>query len=151
MKSWVWAAAFAAAMGSAGVAAAQTDLVVTRKMGMREMGRHLEAIQGILQNRGDQAQIAERADRIIAFYGNLDALYPAPTLTPPLPTGRPEGQTRALAAIEPDRAAFDALAASMVRQLTAMKAAAQSGNATPEMLRAAGQICSDCHQRFRAR
>jgi cytochrome c556 len=151
MKAWVLAATLVAGVGVAGVAMAQGNLVVQRKEGMREMGRHLEAIQGILQSRGDQAQIAERADRIISFYGNLDALYPAPTLTPPLPEGRGEGQTRALAAIEPNRAAFDALADTMVRQLTAMKTAAASGGVNADMLRAAGQICAECHNRFRAR
>ncbi|MGG5817547.1 cytochrome c [Falsiroseomonas sp. HW251] len=151
MKPWMMAAALAASLGAAGTALAQTNLVVQRKEGMREMGRHLEAIQGIMQTGGSQAAIAERADRIIAFYGNLDALYPSPTLTPPLPEGRAEGQTRALAAIQPNRAAFDRLADSMVAQLTSMKTAAANGGATPDMLRAAGQICANCHNQFRAR
>jgi cytochrome c556 len=151
MKAWVVAAAIAAGLGTAGAALAQGNPVTVRREGMREMGRHLEAIQGILQARGDQAQIAERADRIIAFYGNLNAIYPAPTLTPPLPEGRGDGQTRALAAIEPNRAAFTAFANDMVRQLTAMKASAASGGVTPDMLRSAGQVCSNCHNQFRAR
>ncbi len=151
MKAWVLAAAVAAGLGAAGAAVAQGNAIVERKDGMREMGRHLEAIQGILQARGDQAQIAERADRIISFYGNLNAIYPAATLTPPVPEGRGEGQTRALAAIEPNRAAFTNYANDMVRQLTAMRTAAASGGVTPDMLRAAGQVCAGCHNQFRAR
>jgi|GEM_PF-3370883 len=151
MRAVVLAATVAAGLGFVGAALAQGDVIAERRNGMREMGRHLEAIQGILQARGDQRQIAVRADQIVAFYGNLNALYPAPSLTPPVTEGRGEGQTRSLAAIEPNRAAFQQLANSMVAQLNTMKAAAEAGNATPDMLRQAGAICSDCHQRFRAR
>ncbi|WP_170985270.1 cytochrome c [Roseomonas sp. AR75] len=130
---------------------AQGNVIAERKDGMREMGRHLEAINGILQSRGNQAQIATAADRIIAFYSNINALYPASSLTPPVPQGRSDGQTRALAAIEPNRAAFTEYSSDMVRQLTAMKTAAATGGVTPEMLRAAGQVCAGCHNQFRAR
>jgi cytochrome c556 len=151
MKTWILAATLVAGVGAAGAAMAQANLIAERKEGMREMGRHLEAIQGILQARGSQAQIAERADRIIAFYGNLNALYPAPTLTPPLPEGRNDGQTRSLAAIETNRAAFNNYATDMVRQLSAMKTAAATGGVNADMLRAAGQVCAGCHNQFRAR
>jgi cytochrome c556 len=151
MKRALFAAALAAAVGVSGLALAQGNVVVERKEGMREMGRQLEAINAILQARGPQGPIAERADRIIAFYTNLNALYPAATLTPPLPEGRNEGQTRSLAAIEPNRAAFTNYANDMVRQLTAMKTASATGGVTPDMLRAAGQVCAGCHNQFRAR
>lgn len=151
MRSVLMAAVAVATVGMAGASLAQTDVIAERRAGMRQMGQHLEAIGAILQSRGDQAQIADRADRIISFYTNLNALYPAATLTPPLPEGRGEGQTRSIAAIEPNRAAFNTLATNMVNQLTTMRTAAASGAVTPDMLRQAGAICTECHQRFRAR
>jgi cytochrome c556 len=151
MKAWILAATLVAGVGAAGAAMAQRDVIAERKTGMREMGRHLEAIQQVLQSRGNQAAIAERADRIIAFYNDLNAIYPGPTLTPPVPQGRNEGQTRALASIESNRAAFTNYANDMVRQLTAMKTAAATGGVNADMLRGAGQVCAACHDQFRAR
>jgi len=151
MKIWVLAAACVAGLAAAGTAMAQGNVITERRDGMREMGRHLEAINAILQSRGNQAPIAQHADRIIAFYANLNSLYPATSLTPPVTEGRGEGQTRAVAAVEMSRAAFTNYANDMVRQLTAMKAAASNGGVTPEMLRTAGQVCAGCHNQFRAR
>jgi cytochrome c556 len=151
MKHWVLAMVAAAGVGVAGVALAQGNVIAERRNGMREMGRHMEAISGILQARGDQTQIVGRADQIISFYTNLNALYPAATLTPPVAEGRGDAQTRSLASIEPNRAAFQSYATDMVRQLTAMRTAAGAGGVTPDMLRQAGAVCAACHQQFRAR
>ena len=151
MRVWAFAVAVATGLGICGAAVAQQHFITERREGMREMGRQLEAINAILQSRGDQRPIAERADRIISFYGNLNSIYPAASLTPPVSEGRSDGHTRALGSIETSRAVFTNYANDMVRNLTAMKAASASGGVTPDMLRAAGQVCAACHNQFRAR
>jgi cytochrome c556 len=151
MRAWVWAAAVAAGLGTAGGALAQADVIAERRAGLRQMGQHMEAIAAVLQSRGDQAQIAGRVDQMTPFFQSLPNRFPAASLTPPVPQGTQEGQTRALAAIEANRADFNTRAGNMVTALGALKTAAQAGNVTPDLLRSTGGTCGACHQQYRAR
>jgi cytochrome c556 len=151
MKHWVLAAVAAVGVGVAGVAMAQGDVIAERRAGLRQMGQHMEAIAGVVQSRGDQAQIAARVDQMVAFYQSLPNLVPAATLTPPVAQGTQAGQTRALAAIEANRADFGTRSQNMVTALATLKTAAQAGQVTPDLLRATGGTCAACHQPFRAR
>lgn len=151
MRNVVLAAVMAAAVGSAGVAFAQGNVVAERRAGFREMGAHMEAIAGIVQSRGDQRQIAARVDQMVPFYQSLPNRVPAASLTPPLPQGTQDGQTRALAAIEANRADFATRTQNMLTALASLKTAAEAGNVTPDMLRTTGGTCGACHQPYRAR
>jgi cytochrome c556 len=151
MRAWLMATIAVASLGSAGVALAQGNVVADRRAGFRAMGQHMEAIAAVVQGRGDQAQIAARVDQMVPFYESLPGRVPADSLTPPVAQGTQEGQTRALAAIEANRADFATRNQNMIAALGALKTAAQAGNVTPDILRATGGTCAACHQQYRAR
>lgn len=151
MRSWSLAAVVAAGTLATGAALAQGNVVAERRAGFREMGSHMEAIAAIVQSRGDQRQIAARVDQMVPFYQSLPNRVPAPSLTPPVPQGTQDGQTRALAAIEANRADFGTRNQAMLTALTALKTAAEAGNVTPDVLRSTGGTCGACHQQYRAR
>ena len=151
MRAWTLAAVVAAGVGSAGIALAQGNTVAERRAGFREAGAQMEAIAGIVQSRADQRQIAARVDQMIPFFQALPNLVPAPSLTPPTAPGTQDGQTRALAAIDANRADFGTRQQAMLTALATLKTAAEAGNATGDMLRMTGGTCGACHQRFRAR
>lgn len=151
MKAWAMAALVAAGVGSGGVALAQGHVVAERRAGFREMGAQMEAIAGIVQSRGDQRQIAARIDRITPFLQSLPDRVPASSLTPPTAQGTQDGQTRALAAIDANRADFATRQQAMLTALATLRTAAEAGNVTGDMLRMTGGTCGACHQQFRAR
>jgi cytochrome c556 len=151
MRFMAWTAGAVMAFGVVGAAFAQGDVIAERRAGLRQMGQHMEAIGGVLQSRGDQAQIVARIDQMLPFYQGLPNRFPTASLTPPVAQGTQEGQTRALAAIEANRAGFQTANANMITALNAMKTAAQAGNATPDLLRQTGGACAACHQSYRAR
>jgi cytochrome c556 len=137
--------------GLAVAALAQGDVVGERRAGLRQMRDHMDAIGAIVQARGDQAQIAARVDQMIPFFQGLPGRFPAASLTPPLPEGTGAGQTRALAAIEANRADFATRSQNMITALNAMKTAAASGGVTPDTIRSKGDTCGACHRAYRAR
>jgi cytochrome c556 len=151
MRGWIVAAGAVLALGMAGGALAQADVIAERRNGLRQMGQHMEAIAAVVQGRGDQRQIAQRVDQMLPFYQRMPQLFPAASLAPPVAQGTNEGQTRALAAIEQNRADFQTRNASMVTALGALKTAAEAGNVTPDLLRSTGGTCGACHQSYRAR
>jgi cytochrome c556 len=151
MRVWMLAAAMAAGLGTAGAALAQGNEIADRRAGLRQMGQAMEAIGAVVQSRGDQAQIGARVDQMIAFYQSFPGRFPAATLTPPMTQGTADGQTRALAAIDANRADFGTRNENMIAALNAMKTAAGSGGVTADMLRSTGGVCAACHQSYRAR
>lgn len=151
MRGWWLAAIAAVSMGMGGAALAQGDVIAERRDGLRQMQDHMDAIAAVLQARGDQAQLVQRIDQMIPFYRRLPQLVPAASLTPPVAQGNGAGQTRALAAIEANRADFATRAEAMIESLTAMRTAAAAGSVTPDMLRSTGGTCVACHRSYRAR
>jgi cytochrome c556 len=151
MRVWMLAATMAAGLGMAGTALAQGNVIAERRAGLQQMQTNVEAIGAVLQSRGDQAQIVARVDQMIAFYQSFPGRFPAATLTPPVPQGTADGQTRALAAIEANRADFGTRSQNMITALNAMKTAAAAGSVTPDMLRSTGGTCVACHRDYRAR
>ena len=114
MRAWWLAAVAAVSVGMMGAALAQPNVAAERRAGFRQMQGHMEAIAAVVQTRGDQAQIASRVDQMIPFYQALPGTVPAASLAPPIPQGTGEGQTRALAAIEANRADFAARTQNMI-------------------------------------
>lgn len=152
MRGWVVAGCAVVALGMAGGALAQADVVAERRAGFRQMSQHMEAIAAVVQSRGDQRQIAARVDQMVPFYQGLPNRVPAASLTPPVAQGTGEGQTRALAAIDGNRADFAAKNAAMLTLLTQLKTAAEAGNVNVDLLRQVGTNgCGGCHQPYRAR
>lgn len=151
MRFWMLAAGMTLAIGVAGSALAQGDVIAERRAGFRMMGQTMEAFTQAVQQRGDTRALAPRVDQMIAFVQTIPNRMPAATLTPPWAQGTGDGQTRALAAINGDRAGLATRANNAVTALTALKAAAEAGTVTTDTLRATGGACGACHQAFRAR
>ncbi|NKC33950.1 cytochrome c [Falsiroseomonas selenitidurans] len=151
MRGWIGAAGALVAMGFAGSALAQGDVIADRRAGLRGLGQGMEAIAQTVQSRGDTRALAARIDAMSAFVATLPNLVPTESLTPPQAQGTQPGQTRALAAIAADRAGFQTRANNMVAALATLKTAAQAGSIAPDLLRSTGGTCGACHQQFRAR
>lgn len=151
MRAWILVAVAAASVAMAGAALAQGNVIAERRAGLRQMQDHMDAIVAIVQARGDQAQIVARVDQMVPFYRGLPNQVPAASLTPPVPQGVGEGQTRALAAIEANRAGFDTRSQAMIAALDAMKTAAAAGSVSADTVRATGGTCVACHRDYRAR
>ena len=115
------------------------------------MGQHLEAIGGVVQARGDQSALVPRIDQMTAFFTTMPDRFPTASLTPPQTQGTNDGQTRALAAIDANRADFQTRNANMLTALATLKTAAEAGTVSPDLLRTTGGTCGACHQQYRAR
>lgn len=156
MRSWMLAAGVslaigALAIGSAAPALAQADVVAERRAGFRAMGQTMEAFTQAVNQRGDTRALAPRVDQMIVFMNSLPNRVPVASLTPPQPQGTNEGQTRALAAIDGDRAGFATRATNASAAFAVLKTAAEAGTVTADTLRTVGATCGACHQPFRAR
>ncbi|MBU8538970.1 cytochrome c [Falsiroseomonas tokyonensis] len=134
----------------AGSALAQ-DVIADRRAGLRGLGQGMEAVAAAVQSRGDTRALVPRIEAMSAFIQTLPNLVPTASLTPPQPQGTNPGQTRALAAIDADRAGFQTRATAMVAAFATLKTAAESGSISPDLLRSTGGTCGACHQQFRAR
>ncbi len=136
-----------------GAALAQGDVIAERRAGLRGVGQHMEAIQGVVRSGGDTRPLVERVDQMTAFFRGFPDRFPTESLTPPAAQGTGDGQTRALAAIAGDRAAFVAARDGTLTALDGLRTAAASGDAaaTGRALQATGGACANCHRSFRAR
>ena len=115
MRFWMLAAGVTLAIGAAAPAAlAQGDVIADRRAEFRNLGQTMEAFTQAVQQRGDTRALAPRVDQMIAFMQSLPNRVPTASLTPPQPQGTNPGQTRALAAIDGDRAGFATRATNMV-------------------------------------
>lgn len=152
MRFWMLAAGVTLAIGAAAPAAlAQGDVIADRRAEFRNLGQTMEAFTQAVQQRGDTRALAPRVDQMIAFMQSLPNRVPTASLTPPQPQGTNPGQTRALAAIDGDRAGFATRATNMVALFASLKTAAEAGTVTADTLRATGGGCGACHTAFRAR
>ncbi|WP_216837138.1 cytochrome c [Falsiroseomonas tokyonensis] len=150
MRGGMMAACALVAVGMAGSALAQ-DVIADRRAGLRGLGQGMEAVAAAVQSRGDTRALVPRIEAMSAFIQTLPNLVPTASLTPPQPQGTNPGQTRALAAIDADRAGFQTRATAMVAAFATLKTAAESGSISPDLLRSTGGTCGACHQQFRAR
>lgn len=151
MKYLVLAALAAVGVASAGAAFAQGNEAAERRAGFREVGQHMEAIGAAVQARADQRQLVARVDQMSAFFRTLPDRVPVASLTPPVTRGTQDGQTRALAAIDDNRAGFAERNQAMLASLVTLRGAAEAGTIGPDMLRSTGGSCGACHQAYRAR
>lgn len=134
----------ALAVGTAGVALAQADVIAARRDGYKGMQAQMEAIQAVVQAGGDVRPLAERVRAILAFARTI------PTRFPP---GSDVGDTRAQPAVWTDRATFEQRAAALVAQVERLLTMAEGGDgrAFGEQFRTTAGACSACHRDFRRR
>jgi cytochrome c556 len=153
MRAWTGLALVAAFAGLAGAALAQGDVVAERRAGLRTMGQHLEAIQGVVRAGGDTRPLVGRVDEMTAFFQTFHERFPASSLNPTVPQGTNEGQSRALPSIETDRAGFVRTRDGVLTSLVGLRTAAASGDAaaTGRALQETGGACGTCHRSYRAR
>lgn len=137
-------------VGMAGAALAQ-DVVSQRRAGLKGVGQTMEAVAQTVRGGGDTRALVPRIEAMQAFFRTLPDLVPTASLTPPQPQGTGEGQTRALAAIDGNRADFQTRATNIITALATLQTAAASGSISADLLRSTGGTCGACHQQYRAR
>jgi cytochrome c556 len=113
------------------------QMVTMRQDIMKEDGGLLRSAAGL-----SGAEAIAAADKLIQNYTNLTVLFPE---------GSAVGDTRALPAIWTNNAEFQAILQSGITAATAMKAAAEAGDAAAwgTAVEALGGTCGQCHQQFR--
>ncbi len=113
------------------------EMVAKRQAVMKEDG-------GILKGAGALSgpEAVTAAEHLIQNFTNLSVLFPEGTLV---------GDTEALPVIWEKNDEFQAIFATAVANATAMKAAAEAGDADAYMaaIKATGGVCGQCHQTFR--
>ncbi len=122
---------------------ALADLTPEQMVDMRQ--DLMKANGGLLRSAGSLtgADAVAAADTLIVNYTNLSVLFPE---------GSDVGDSAALPAIWQNPADFQAIWTSGIEAATAMKAAAEAGDADAYQAanRALGATCGQCHQTFRA-
>jgi cytochrome c556 len=151
MRYALMAAGALVAVAAGGSAWAQGEVIAERRAGLSGLGQSMEAIANTVRAGGDTRALVPRIDAMSAFITTLPNLVPAPSLTPPQTQGTNPGQTRALAAIDANRADFQTRANNMVAAFATLKTAAEAGTISPDLLRTTGGTCGACHQQYRAR
>jgi cytochrome c556 len=114
------------------------QMVTARQDIMKEDG-------GLLRSAGNLtgAEAVAAAEKLIQNYTNLTVLFPEGSLV---------GETKALPAIWENNEAFQAILAAGIEASTAMKTAAEAGDAAAygAAMQALGATCGQCHQQFRS-
>jgi cytochrome c556 len=132
------------AIGTAGIALAQANVIAERRDGLRQMGRHVEAIGTVVQARGDVRPLTEPVRYIADFSRRMSTLFPP---------GSGQGDTRALPAIWTDRPTFDARLADFQAAAERLVAVQATGDAAAfaTQFQATAATCGACHRAFRGR
>src|ERR1043165_4329639 len=75
--AWAKAVCAVAALTVGGVAAwAADDIIKTRQADMKEMGKSLKAIKGIIDANGNAADVVGPANKIVEVAGLIPSLFP---------------------------------------------------------------------------
>lgn len=113
------------------------QMVAKRQELMKANGK---ALKGAGAASGEAAVAA--ADTLISDFSNLTVLFPE---------GSAVGETEALPAIWENYTEFQAILANAVAGATAMKAAAEAGDATAyaAAIKMVGGFCGQCHETYR--
>lgn len=132
----------------AGAAWAQTaaEAIAQRQAGFKAIGAATGEVKKVLDASGDLTTVAGKAGEISAFAKRMPALFP-------MASGPESGiTTRALPAIWQNKADFDAIAGSLVREADKLMAALQANDkavATAAFAATTAQ-CGACHRPYRA-
>ncbi len=116
---------------------APAAMIEKRQELMRANGALLRSVGGLTG-----ADAVAAAETLIANYSNFTVLFPEGT----------EAGSKALPAVWQNKEAFNAIFLQGVEHATALKAAAEAGDAAAYEAanRAIGATCGQCHQQFRS-
>lgn len=141
--AWLQAVCAAAVLTAGGVAAwAADDVIQTRQADMKEMGKSLKAIKGIIDSGGSAADVVAPANKITEVAGLIPSLFPK---------GSDQGKTGALPAIWENWDAFAKHADDLKTEATMLASAGQSGDLATVRAQfdKTAKMCGACHKDFR--
>jgi len=124
-----------------GIAAAQADVISTRKAGFKQNADQLKAINNAI-GAGDFAAIEAAANIVASWSREMTAYFPE---------GSDEGDTKARPEIWFEWEKFESLAAAAQKNALALAALAKAGDqdALPGALKELGSSCKACHSSFK--
>jgi cytochrome c556 len=141
--AWIKAVGAVVVLAAGGVTAwAADDALTTRQADMKEMGKSLKAIKGIIDSGGNAADVVAPANKIVEVAGLIPSLFPK---------GSDQGKTRALPAIWEKWDAFTKHADDLKSEATMLASAGQSGDLATVRAQfdKAAKVCGACHQDFK--
>jgi cytochrome c556 len=142
-KAWFRAACTVAVLVAGGVTAwAADDVLKTRQADMKEMGKSLKAIKGIIDAGGSAADVVAPANKIVEVAGLIPSLFPK---------GSDQGKTAALPAIWENWDSFTKHADDLKTEATALVSAGQSGDLATVRAQfdKTAKMCGACHKDFK--
>jgi cytochrome c556 len=138
--AWAKAVCAVAALTVGGVTAwAADDVIKTRQADMKEMGKSLKAIKGIIDANGNAADVVAPANKIVEVAGLIPSLFPK---------GSDQGKTAALPAIWENWDAFTKHADDLKSEATMLASAGQSGDLATVRAQfdKTAKMCGACHK-----
>ncbi len=141
--AWARAVCAVAALTVGGVAAwAADDVIQTRQADMKEMGKSLKAIKGIIDANGNAADVVAPANKIAEVASLIPSLFPK---------GSDQGKTGALPAIWERQDEFNKHADDLKNEATMLASAGQSGDLATVRAQfdKTAKMCGACHKDFR--
>jgi cytochrome c556 len=140
--AWIKAAGAVVILAVGGVTAwAADDVIKTREADMKEMGKSLKAIKGIIES-GNAADVVAPANKIAEVAGLIPSLFPK---------GSDQGKTGALPAIWEKWDEFTKHADDLKSEATMLASAGQSGDIATVRAQfdKTAKVCGACHKDFR--
>jgi cytochrome c556 len=141
--AWIQAVCTAAVLTVGGVAAwAADDVLDKREANMKEMGKSLKAIKGIIDAGGDAADVVAPANKIVEVAGLIPSLFPQ---------GSDQGDTAALPVIWEKWDTFTKNADNLKNEATMLVSASQSGDLATvrAQFEKTAKQCGTCHKEFK--
>ncbi len=141
--AWIKAVGAVAVLTVGGVAAwAADDIIQTRQADMKEMGKSLKAIKGIIDAEGNAADVVAPANKIVEVAGLIPSLFPK---------GSDQGKTAALPAIWENWDEFTKHADDLKTEATMLASAGQSGDLATvrAQFKETADMCGACHKDFK--
>lgn len=141
--AWAKAVCAVAVLTVGGVTAWAADNVIeTRQANMKEMGKSLKAIKGIIDAEGDAAEVVAPANKIVEVAGLIPSLFPQ---------GSDQGKTGALPAIWENWNSFTKHADDLKNAATMLVSAGQSGDLATvrAQFKETADMCGACHKQFK--
>jgi cytochrome c556 len=141
--AWIKAVGVVAVLTAGGVTAwAADDIIKTREADMKEMGKNLKAIKGIIDSGGNAADVVAPANKIAEIAGLIPSLFPK---------GSDQGKTGALPVIWEKWDEFTKHADDLKSEATMLASAGQSGDLATVRAQfdKTAKMCGACHKDFR--
>ena len=138
--AWAKAVCAVAVLTVGGVTAwAADDVIKTRQADMKEMGKSLKAIKGIIDANGSAADVVAPANKIVEVAGLIPSLFPK---------GSDQGKTGALPAIWEKWDEFAKHADDLKTEATMLASAGQSGDLATVRAQfdKTAKMCGACHK-----